>query len=144
MQHWKMFAPNPPDECGWYTLEYLGEDGLKYDAINEELVTNYLKMPYSLKGGEYFLYLYSRGFVYKKNGYKFRLFLRYWFQEKIKNKQNKIPIEKIYFVNYRRLVQNQSIPSKPIIVVQSISLKTFLESSDSVLFANTPKVYWRE
>ncbi|MFN8276287.1 MAG: HTTM domain-containing protein [Chitinophagales bacterium] len=98
VQNWKMFAPNPPNLIGWWTLEG-PVNGKQMDLMADKPVTNDTFPLWRPTGMEYYLAQYSRNFPYDGKGDKFRIFLKYWigYQRKKKNLQG--PISLAYY-NY--------------------------------------------
>lgn len=84
LQNWKMFAPNPPPNCGWLAIEEIKDDGFIYDLISGELVkNNEYKLRYSLSGFEKQLMNPMRAYRYRES-WKYRMLLKKWIPYKIK------------------------------------------------------------
>lgn len=117
LQYWKMFAPNPPAKGGWLTLEYLNpKDGFYYDFFTDMLVTNVQsKPPQYFSGIEYYLIYYSRTFVYRDEGFRFREFLKYWIPYIVKKRGGDFESLKdnMFLADYYFEITDQSKPFKP-------------------------------
>lgn len=117
LQHWKMFAPNPPMKGGWVTIEYTSKtDGYNYDLFTGSLVTDTETKPaLPYKGVEYYLMNYARGYVYSQEGRKIRIFLKYWYPKAIINRGFDFEKEKdnFKFVDYAFEITDQSKPFTP-------------------------------
>lgn len=112
LQHWKMFAPNPPAKLGWLTLEMKKEDGYYYDFFTGDLVTDIPAIYWYPSGYEGLIIKYARNYPYSTDR-KFKLFLKYWIPYKIKKTDPKADKSKIVFVDYVFLATDQSVPHTP-------------------------------
>lgn len=112
LQHWKMFAPNPPAKLGWLTLEVLKDDGYNYDFMTNELVTDVPTIYWNPSGYEGLIMKYARNYSYPTD-IKFKTFLKYWIPYKIQKINPKADHKKILFVDYSFFATDQSVPYQP-------------------------------
>lgn len=117
LQYWKMFAPNPPSKGGWLTLEYLNpKDGFYYDFFTDMLVTNVQsKPPQNFSGIEYYLMYYSRNYVYRVEGFRFREYLRNWIPYAVQKRGGDFESIKdnMFMADYYFEITDQSKPFTP-------------------------------
>lgn len=86
LQNWKMFAPNPPPNCGWLAIEEVKDDGFVYDLISDELVKNGdMKWRYESNGYERQLLNPMRSYHYRES-WKYRMLLKKWILYKVHQK----------------------------------------------------------
>lgn len=113
LQHWKMFAPNPPSKLGWLALEIKKEDGYYYDFITNQLITDVPTVYWYPKGYEALLIKYSRNYIFTPTGDKYKIFLKYWIPYKIKQINPNADYKSIVFADYTFLSTDQSVPHIP-------------------------------
>lgn len=94
-QFWKMFAPEPSNQGGWLSIEYIGDDGILYDLFtNTPISSTQNNINYIPHGMEKLMLAYGRLFkskdkwytaVYLQNWYFYQLKIRNIAPEKYKN-----------------------------------------------------------
>ena len=86
LQNWKMFAPNPPPNCGWIAIEEIRQDGFRYDLISGDLIQkDNPQLHFRLSGLENLLFNPLRGYQYRES-WKYRMLLKKWIPYKIHQK----------------------------------------------------------
>ncbi|HNE50460.1 MAG TPA: HTTM domain-containing protein [Chitinophagales bacterium] len=86
-QFWKMFAPEPSNQGGWISIEYIGDDGILYDLFsNTPISLTQHTLNFNPHGMEKILLSYGRMFKYKDKWFT-AVFLKNWYfyQLKIRN-----------------------------------------------------------
>lgn len=127
LQKWKMFAPNPPPNCGWIALEEKREDGFIYDLISGALVhPDKYEMHQKYKGFEKQLLNPARSYRYRES-WKYRMFLQKWIPYQIQKKYpGRTDFSNIIFAEYDFFISKDNSHQTPAIKKQMYPIKAVM------------------
>lgn len=115
-QFWKMFAPEPSNQGGWLSIEYIGEDGILYDLFsNTPISLTQNTLNFNPHGMEKILLSYGRMFKYKDKWFT-AIFLKNWYFYQLKTRNITPEKYKNYFLaEYSTSVVDAGNTNTPIV-----------------------------